>query len=90
MNQDPRKILLPASYPRRTVDELLDAMLHYVDKTFRTMENAKNPSVSHLAELGKLVTSAVQLKNALSKTPEIDPDGMTEEQLRKLAENGSK
>lgn len=90
MTQDPRKlakIMLPASYPRRTVDELLDCMLHYVDKAFRNLENKQYPDAAHLNEVGRMVTMATQLKSALSKSRETDPSTLSDEQLEAAVKN---
>ncbi len=91
MNQDPRKIMLPASYPKRTVDELLEAMLTYIDKAFRNLENKQHPDASHLNEVGRLVTMATQLKTGLSKgDKDKDPSSMSDEQLRDFVANDNK
>lgn len=91
MNQDPRKIMLPASYPKRTAEELLEAMLTYVDRAFRNLENKQNPDVSHLNEVGRLVTMASQIKTALArKANEQDPSSMSDEQLRDFVGNDNK
>ena len=91
MKNDPRKIMLPASYPKRTAEELLEAMLTYTDKAFRNLENKQHPDAQHLGEVGRLVTMATQLKSALAKKPaEQDPSNMTEEQLRDFVRNDNK
>lgn len=91
MKQDPRKIMLPASYPKRTAEELLEAMLTYVDRAFRNLENKQNPDVSHLNEVGRLVTMASQIKTALArKVNEQDPANMSDEDLVNFVKNDNK
>jgi hypothetical protein len=87
MNNDATKIIASPDLPRRSLDEVLDAMAAYVDRAFRNLEAEKRPTATHLGEVQRLVSMATQLKTALSKAGhDADPRDIDEDDLRKIAD----